>query len=991
MSDDYPFLNGGGELAERMRAFDWSATPLGPMTAWPQSLKTTVAILLRSTVPLVLLWGEDGVMIYNDAYAVFAGGRHPTLLGSKVREGWPEVADFNDRVMRVGLAGGTLSFKDQELTLCRSGEAEQVWMDLEYSPVLDERGEPAGVLAVVFETSDKVRAERAAAREQARAAEAQAAIVDSESRLRFLDRLAAATAAVNSADEVLAITTRLLGEHLALSVAAYADMDEDQDGFTIRGDWAAPGSATIVGRYSLAAFGRHAVEKLNAGEPLVIENNLVELAPEAAAAFQAIGITATICMPLIKAGRLTALMAVHDRRPRRWTPAELALVREVTARSWAHVERVGAMAALIDSEARFRQLADAMPQLVWAARPDGTVDYYNARQTSFRGLEHLGDSYDWAPIMHPDDLAKTEAAWMAAMREGVSYTCEHRLAAADGRWVWHVSRAEPVRDEAGRIIRWYGTATDIHALKTVEQRLAELNARLEAQVASVEAERRVFADVVEGTDAFIQVVDQDYRWLAINKASADEFERIYGVRPAVGLSMLDLLADRPEDQAALRAVWSRALGGEVFTEVAELGALDRRAYEMKYDVLRDDGGRQIGAYQFVYDVTERLSDLSRLMQAEEALRQSQKMEAVGQLTGGVAHDFNNLLTPIVGALDFLANRSTADDRAQRLTKGALQAAERAKVLVQRLLAFSRRQHLKTEVVELGEMIEGMEDLLRRSLGPGVVIDTRIETEVPAALVDRNQLELALLNLAVNARDAMNAEGRLTLSLASGRRPGAPVSEAPMVALSVTDTGAGMDAETLARAIDPFFTTKEVGKGTGLGLSMVHGLAVQSGGALELRSEPGLGTTATLWLPTAEGASSDLEAPADPLPDVEDKPLQGRVLLVDDEDVVRAGAAELLREAGLAVVEARSARDALVALSKASDVDLIVTDYAMPGGNGADLVAAARRERPGLPAVMITGFTGEDMVRQEAVVRVAKPFTRDELVTGVRLALTKAAR
>ena len=292
ISPELAFLAGGGKLADIISTFDWSKTPLGPMESWPTSVKTTVGLILRSPVPIVTLWGEQGTMIYNDAYAVFAGGRHPRLLGSAVREGWPEVADFNDNVMKVGLAGGTLSYREQDLTLSRSGVPEQVWMNLDYSPVLGESGKPIGVIAIVVETTQAVHAARR--------------LRENEGRLQFLDALGKETAKSTDADTILAVTTRMVGEHLGVTSCAYADMDPDQDGFTIRGDWAAPGALHIVGHYSLADFGKLAVKNLGAGQPLVINDNLKELEPGEAATFQRLGIGATICMPLVKEGRLTA-------------------------------------------------------------------------------------------------------------------------------------------------------------------------------------------------------------------------------------------------------------------------------------------------------------------------------------------------------------------------------------------------------------------------------------------------------------------------------------------------------------------------------------------------------------------------------------------------------------------------------------------------------------------------------------------------------------
>ena len=270
------FLTGGGKIAGIISEFDWSKTPLGAIEAWPASLKTTVGLILRSPVAIVTRWGDQGTMIYNDAYSEFAAARHPRLLGSAVRDGWPEVADFNDNIMKVVLGRGEMiSYRDFELVLYRREVRESVWFNLDYSPVLDENGERIGVIAIVVEITE--------------AHHATLRLRENEARLRFLDALAKETAKSSDADTILAVTTRMVGEHMGVSICAYADMDCDQDGFTIRGDWSALGSPTIVGHYSLADFGELAVKNLRSGLPLVINDNLKELPPAAAATFQAIG------------------------------------------------------------------------------------------------------------------------------------------------------------------------------------------------------------------------------------------------------------------------------------------------------------------------------------------------------------------------------------------------------------------------------------------------------------------------------------------------------------------------------------------------------------------------------------------------------------------------------------------------------------------------------------------------------------------------------
>ena len=520
------------------------------------------------------------------------------------------------------------------------------------------------------------------------------------------------------------------------------------------------------------------------------------------------------------------------------------------------------------------------------------------------------------------------------------------------------------------------------AARRSEQELREFNATLERKVEEALAERRLMAHLVEQTDAFVQVADMDFRWLAINRAAADEFERIFGRRPEIGESMLDLLDDMPEHQAAVHAVWARALAGEEFTETQEFGdqGRDRRSYEMKYHVLRDTDGRQIGAYQFVYDVTQRVREQERLAEAEEQLQQAQKMEAMGQLTGGVAHDFNNLLAPIVGALDLLQRKGIGDERDRRLIEGAAKSAERAKTLVQRLLAFARRQPLQPRAVDVGDLIRGMADLIASTTGPQIRVAVDLPEELPAANADPNQLELALLNLAVNARDAMPDGGTLRIGAISHRirsRSDDGLSPGDYLCVSVADTGVGMDEATLARAIEPFFSTKGIGKGTGLGLSMVHGLARQLGGAMRIHSKLGLGTNIELLLPVTQTA---IERDAAGTIETNSKTSsRGTALLVDDEDLVRESTAAMLADLGLSVIEAESGEEALRLLQWGLKPDLLLTDHLMPGLNGTDLVRRARQDHPGLRVLLVSGYAESEGVAPD-LPRLIKPFRQDELAT-----------
>jgi signal transduction histidine kinase len=401
--------------------------------------------------------------------------------------------------------------------------------------------------------------------------------------------------------------------------------------------------------------------------------------------------------------------------------------------------------------------------------------------------------------------------------------------------------------------------------------------------------------------------------------------------------------------------------------------------------------RQYEARARLDELNKLAADLEQRVEERTAERQSamtqlheaQKLETLGQLTGGVAHDFNNLLTPITGALDILQKKyGDADERSARLLSNALQAADRAKTLLQRLLGFARRQTLRTHSVDIGALLSGMRDLVSSSVGPTVEVHLRVDPDLSAALVDPNQLELAILNLAVNARDAMPQGGPLTIlaeEVAIGPKSSPKLKPGLYVKLSVIDAGCGMDSETLGRAVEPFYSTKEFGRGTGLGLSMVHGLAAQLGGGFALTSALGEGTRVDLYLPVAGEDSS-----------IERRPVSGSiktigrrlsVLLVDDEPLVRTATAEMIRDLGHHVEEAGGGAEALARLNDGLSVDVVITDYMMPGIDGGVLSRRIAETQPDVPFLLITGYTGptDDILH---LPRLAKPFGQAEIAEAL---------
>lgn len=694
--------------------------------------------------------------------------------------------------------------------------------------------------------------------------QAEAALEESASRLRFFDELDARLFNTRHAEDAMVAATGLLGRMLDVSRCAYADVDSDHDRFWIRSDYSAPGVETSVGAHSLDVFGPRAAADMRAGRTLIIRDVEAELTPtEGLETFQAIGINAIICCPLVKDGYLTAMMAVHQNSPRDWSHSEISLVREVAERCWAHVERVGAEMRLRQSEERLRLAVEHADVGFWDVDMVHDTLIWPAQTKAMFGISSdvpvtLRDFYEG---LHPEDREATIEAFSAAVdpERRALYEVDYRtIGREDGIVRWVAAKGRAVFDPAGRCLRFTGTAVDVTPRKVAEEQLRELNATLEMRVAEAIAEREV---------------------------------------------------------------------------------------------------------------------------VQQALRQSQKMEAMGQLTGGVAHDFNNLLTPIVGTLDMLQRRSVGGEREQRLISGALQSADRAKTLVQRLLAFARRQPLQLVPVDVAKLVSGMGELIASTTGPQIKVIVDAPQALPAAMADANQLEMAVLNLSVNARDAMVNGGTIRISASeervdSGHRSNLPPGE--YICLSVADTGEGMDPATLARAVEPFFSTKGVGKGTGLGLSMVHGLASQLNGALTIQSSPGLGTHVELWLPRSitpqvavlpSGETTDRQS------------AQGIALLVDDEELVRATTSYMLADLGYHVIEAASGEEALSLVEAGQTLDVLVTDHLMPGITGTELARLVKSMRPGIGILLISGYAEREGLDPD-IPRLNKPFRKDELAASL---------
>jgi PAS domain S-box-containing protein len=539
---------------------------------------------------------------------------------------------------------------------------------------------------------------------------------------------------------------------------------------------------------------------------------------------------------------------------------------------------------------------------------------------------------------------------------------------------------------------------DVSDRRAVEAELRSLNETLEERVINAIAERNLLADIVETTDAFIQVLDLECRVLAVNKASSDDFENLYGVRPKAGDDMLELLADHPLERENVKGFWARALTGETFSVIHDFddASGNRRHYELKFNSLRDEAGQLIAAFQFGYNVTEKVLHQEQLARTEEALRQSQKMEAIGQLTGGIAHDFNNLLMGISGSIELLRRRINTGkyDETQRFMDAAATSASRAAALTHRLLAFARRQPLDIQSIDVNQLISGVEDLLRRSLGEQIVLKIDLRPDLWPTLTDANQLENALLNLAINARDAMVEGGVLSITTQNEFLPRSmkygeeEIEAGSYTIIRVSDTGTGMAPEVAAKVFEPFFTTKPIGQGTGLGLSMIYGFAKQSHGYVRIESAVGEGTTVLIYLPRSEevpkGAASDAD-------EVSAGAGQS-VLLVEDDSSVRLLIKEVLNELGYSCVEACDGETAMAVLESNIGVDLMITDVGLPGMNGRRLAEMARGCRPQLKILFVTGYAKEaahtEQFLQPGMGLVTKPFVLDVLAMKIRDILMK---
>jgi PAS domain S-box-containing protein len=957
-------------------------SPIGPRGGWTPELCAAVDMILPAKAEIVMFWGPDYVALYNDAYAPTIGEKHPGAFGRPAIENWGELWDDLEPLLRgVRDTGETFHARDRPFYLEREGEApgqgQELYFDVSYSPVRTAAGAVAGVLCIVSETTARVTAMRRA---------------------------------------------------------------------------------------------------------------------EA-------------------------------------------------------------------SEARLQAIADSVDQMIWSTRADGFHDYYNRRWYEFTGVpQGSTDGEAWNGMFHPDDQPRAWAIWNQSLETGAPYHIEYRLRRHDGVYRWVLGRAQPDRDASGRIVRWYGTCTDIHDLKEAEDALREernalaiLNQVAARVAAEFDLDRLVQTVVEAGTELaaarfgafFYNVFDdgaEGYRLYALAGAERSAFEgfpmprntevfaptfggegavrsaditadprygrnaplagmpqghlpvrsylaapvtvrsgevvgvlmfghedvgvfdaraerlivglaaqaaigietaRLFQALQAINQSLEGEVAQRTAERdqiwqasqdlllvadlegvfKSVNPAWERVLGWrpedlvgrsadwllhpedreKTQSEITQLAGGELTfAFENRFR--RRDGQHRTlswtatrsgdAIYAAARDVTDERHHQAELADTQERLRQAQKMETVGQLTGGVAHDFNNLLQIVTGNLDTITRHLPAEQvRLRRAADLAMTGARRAATLTQRLLAFARRQPLAPKPIDPNKLVMGMSELLHRTLGENIEVETVLSPGIWRTEVDSNALENAILNLAVNARDAMPGGGKLTIETANTHldqdyaRQNAEVSTGQYVMFCVSDTGVGMAPEVVEKAFEPFYTTKEVGKGTGLGLSMVYGFVKQSGGHVKVYSEVGHGTTVRIYLPRLVGEVAPEEEQAiDLAPEGSNAET---ILVCEDDDDVRAYSVESLRELGYRVLEAHDGPSALRLLERQEGrVDLLFTDVVLPAGmTGADVARGAREIQPGLKILFTTGYARNAIVhhgRLDAGVElITKPFTYADLAAKIR--------
>ncbi len=974
-SRNFTFLAGGGEMGALMRAHDWSASSLGSPAQWPQALRTAVRLLLNSGHPMYIFWGPEGACLYNDAYRRSIGPeRHPVSLGRPARAVWDEIWDIIGPQIEQVMAGRGPTWHENALVpITRNGRREDVYWTYSYSPIDDETAPNGvgGVLVVCTETTEAV-------------AEARRKDAEQERQRQLFAQMPGFVAVLTGPGHVFEYVNdayiALAGkrDYVGRGVREVFPELEGQPFFGLLDGVYSTGEPFIA-----RGIGAHLAS--HPGERFI--DLLYEPIRDAAGNITGIFVGGyDITDAYQTAKHMRALADLGDRIRDIDDPDDLAYAAaEILGRTLG-VSRAGYGTINVAEETITIERDWNMPGV-----------------QSLAGVLHFRDYGSYI-----EDLKRGVTAVVSdAEKDSRTAATADALKAISAQAFVNM----PVTEQGGFVALLY--LNHAHAREWTDSELSLIRDVAERTRTAVERRRAETAlGNSEETFRTLTRVMPNQAWTSRPDGMLDWFnERVYafsGAEPGAldGEGWARIV--HPDDIAKAGARWADAIRtGDVYE--AEFRLRDTlgnwRWHIARAVPVRDATGaitRWMGTNTDIQDQKEVAETLeqrveertSQLMQAEEALRQSQKMEAVGQLTGGIAHDFNNLLGGISGSLELLEKR-IAEGRlegVQRYITSAQEGSRRAASLTQRLLAFSRRQTLDPKPVDANKLIASMEDLVRRSVGPTVTVEVVGAGGLWLTRIDPSQLENSLLNLCINARDAMAPDGgRLTIETANKWLDERAAKERELppgqyISICVTDTGTGMAPDVLARAFDPFFTTKPIGQGTGLGLSMVYGFVRQSNGQVRIYSEVGKGTTMCLYLPRHFGKAEEMQ---ETLPDeIIDKGDGETVLVIDDEAILRMLVIDVLEENGYRALEAIDGPSGLKILETDTRVDLLVTDVGLPGGmNGRQVADAARRLRPDLKILFITGYAENAVIGnghlEPGMEVLTKPFPVSTLGQRIR--------
>ena len=1017
---------GSSAVAADILAHDWARSAFGPMEEWPRWLKAALAMVLRCPTPMALLCGHEGLMFYNDGYRVIVGDRHPAVLGASVRTAWPEAAAFNGMVVDRVMAGEALSFRDQLFLLRHAGVPEQRWFHLDYSPLFNDAGVPCAVLAVVSEQTALKHANAALALDRQ--------ILDSatdygivafsldgritrwnagaERIFGWLEAAMLGQDGASLADPAHPDALPLAAQLQAALTGANAATERWQcrasgerfraasEATLLRGVDGAPAGFVIVLRdcgeqhRSHAAL-RESQQRLDQAQAAGgVGTFTLELAT--GTVFTTTGFNRVFGLPdapCTDIGSIEALVLPEDHAQRsnpasradqssalqveyrirrhddgavRWVLRHAEFERDAAGAADRMVgvvqditERKSAELALAESAARFQALTQALPNLVWTADADGMLDWMNARGFDYSGIAPgamLGRG--WMAAVHADDVDDAAFLWRNCVAAGAFFETEYRVRRADGQYRWHLVRAFPQRAPNGRVTRWIGTSTDIDERKRLETH----NKRALNRIWGLSQELMLICDYSGAISAVNPSATRLLGWSE---------EQMIG----------KLLSDyvHPDDIASTAA------------EVGKLSAgVTTLAFENRYRA--SDGSYRLLDWTAVPDsgmIHAVGRDVTRERAAEEALRQSQKLEAIGMLTGGVAHDFNNVLAVVRTSIDLLRLVPLDGPRRARYMDAISDAVTRAARLTGQLLAFARRQSLQPEVFDAGHNVQMVSEMIGSLTGARIRMAFELAPTPCFVDADPSQFDTAIVNLAVNARDAMDGSGHLKISVSAAQAIPAVRGQAAVpgafVAVAVTDTGKGIAPDLLTRIFEPFFTTKGSGHGTGLGLSQVFGFAKQSGGEIVVDSTVGTGTTFTLYLPRARPRVRPVAAPRAP------GLLRGggrTILVVEDNVDLGVIVRQSLEELDYQTVMTTSAEAALVELEEdAGRFAAIFSDVVMDGMGGVKLGETVRRRYPALPVILSSGYSSVLAEEQKHGFKLLpKPYSLDELAQTLHQAI-----